>query len=78
MSKKRLHGPYIKGLGTNAVPLFLSKKVCMVRIVNDKGQMLYRYFLVTSVVCQKFAPKQCVVYRFGFFYLWSYIFVQTF
>ena len=29
--------------------------------------MLYRYFLVTSVVCQKFIPKQCVVCWLGFF-----------
>ena len=40
--------------------------------------MRFRYFLVTSVVCQKSVPKQCAVCRLEFFHLWFYNFVQMF
>ena len=40
--------------------------------------MRFRYFLVTSVVCQKFVPKQCAVCRLEFFHLWFYFFNQMF
>ena len=39
--------------------------------------MRLRYVLVTSVVCQKFVPKQCVVCRLELFHLWFYIFCSN-